>query len=118
VDVNIDKNVDDPDTASAETRADREAANMLIPRAQLDSFIARVGPLYSKDRINRFANRIGIHPGIIVGQLQYRKEIPYSANREMLVPVREIVIGEALTDGWGKTVGTGVGGSANAHKKD
>jgi len=110
--------IDDPETAAVEARADSEAANMLIPREQLNSFITRVGPLYSKDRINRFANRIGIHPGIIVGQLQYRKEIPYSANREMLAQVREIVIQEALTDGWGKTVGTWIGETRNANKED
>jgi HTH-type transcriptional regulator/antitoxin HigA len=112
IDVNINEKPDDPETASAEIRADHEAADMLISSAELNSFISRVGPLYSKDRINRFANKLGIHPGIIVGQLHYRREIPYSANTEMLVPVRDIVIAEALTDGWGKMVATWTGKGA------
>ncbi|MFT5093639.1 MAG: hypothetical protein ACI93T_002468, partial [Porticoccaceae bacterium] len=40
-------------------------------------------------------------PGIIVGQLQYRKAISYSHSREMLVPVRDLVTNVAITDGWG-----------------
>jgi HTH-type transcriptional regulator/antitoxin HigA len=45
-----------------------------------------------------------IHPGIIVGQLQYRKELGYSALRELLPKVRDIVIGTALTDGWNQII--------------
>lgn len=58
-------------------RADREAANLLVRVGALKSFIIRVGPMYSKDKITRLANRIEMHPGIIVGQLQHRGEIGY-----------------------------------------
>jgi hypothetical protein len=51
-------------------------------------------------RINRFANRLVIHPGIIVGQLQNRGEIRFQAIRDTLVKVRQNVVSEALTDGW------------------
>jgi HTH-type transcriptional regulator / antitoxin HigA len=85
----------------AERRADEGASAMLIDPDELKSFILRVGPLYSKERINQFANRIKIHPGIIVGQLQHRGEIGFRANREMLVKIRESVTPVALTDGWG-----------------
>jgi HTH-type transcriptional regulator/antitoxin HigA len=87
-----------------EERADREAAGLLIPTDAIESFVRRVGPMYSKERINQFANRVKIHPGIIVGQLQRRDEIGYSANREMLVKVRDIVAPAAVTDGWGHTI--------------
>ena len=87
-----------------ERRANEEAAGSLIAAKDIDSFIRRVGPLYSKQRIVQFANRIKIHPGIIVGQLQKRDEIGYSANREMLTKVREVVAQTALTDGWGRTI--------------
>lgn len=90
---------------AVERRADREAAAAWIDPPDLESFIARVGPLYSKKRINQFANRIRIHPGIILGQLQHRGEIRYSSNREMLVKVRENLTREALTDGWGYSMG-------------
>jgi HTH-type transcriptional regulator/antitoxin HigA len=84
-----------------EQRADKDAAEALVPKAKLDDFIARIGPLYSKRSIVGFATVIGVHPGIVVGQLHHRDEIPYSHNREMLEKVREIVCGAALTDGWG-----------------
>ena len=87
-----------------ELRADREAASTWLDPSELESFVVRVGPLYSKARINQFANRIHVHPGIIVGQLQYRGELGYQACRDTLVKVRAVVAAEALTDGWGHTV--------------
>lgn len=87
-----------------ERRANEHAASALIPTHELDSFIRRVGPLYSKVRIVQFAHRIKIHPGIIVGQLQHRGEISFRTNREMLAKIRNIVISTALTDGWGRTI--------------
>jgi HTH-type transcriptional regulator/antitoxin HigA len=87
-----------------EERADAEAAAGLIPKKDMDSFVRRVGPLYSKDRINRFANRMKIHPGIIVGQLQKRGEIGWGANREMLAKIRQYIIPAAVTDGFGYSI--------------
>lgn len=87
-----------------ERRADESAADSLVPSVEIDSFIRRVGPLYSKARINQFAHRIKIHPGIIVGQLQHRGEIGFGSNREMLAKVRSHVIGTALTDGWNQAI--------------
>jgi HTH-type transcriptional regulator/antitoxin HigA len=90
-------------TADMEVRADREAADFLIPKAMLDSFVLRVRPLYSKTRVIQFAHRAKIHPGIVTGQLQHRGELAWTANREMLVKVRSAIISTALTDGWGCT---------------
>jgi HTH-type transcriptional regulator/antitoxin HigA len=84
--------------------ADAGAAAMLIPPDELESFIKRIGPLYTKDRIIQFAHRIKIHPAIIVGQLQHRGEIGYHANREMLSKVKQYVLPASITDGWGHTV--------------
>jgi HTH-type transcriptional regulator/antitoxin HigA len=89
------------DKPEIEQRADKMACAFLIPPQELDSFVIRVKPLYSKVRINQFANRINIHPGIVVGQLQHRDEIGYQHSREMLVKVRDIVTSTAITDGWG-----------------
>ena len=47
-----------------------------------------------------FAGKVSIHPGVVVGQLQYRKAISYSHSREMLSPVRDLVTEVARTDGW------------------
>src|SRR5205807_2566075 len=93
-----------PQLPEIEERANAEATCLFFPGDSLQSFILRVGPIYSKDRINQFANRVKIHPGIIVGQLQRRQEIAYSVNREMLVKVREFVTATATTDGWNNTI--------------
>jgi HTH-type transcriptional regulator/antitoxin HigA len=95
-------------TSEDERRANAEASASLIPPEELDSFIRRVAPLYSKQRIVQFAHRIKIHPGIVVGQLQHRGEISYSTNREMLVKIRTDVIETALTDGWGNIISPSV----------
>ncbi|HVR07846.1 MAG TPA: XRE family transcriptional regulator, partial [Thermoanaerobaculia bacterium] len=58
-------------------------------------------PLYYKEKIRGFASRIGVHPGLVVGQLQHRGEISFAHNREMLAKVRNAVTRSALTDGWG-----------------
>ncbi len=89
-----------------EREADAFAARTLIPPEELESFIARVGPLYSQQKIRRFAGQLRVHPGIVVGQLQFRSEIDYSQHRRMLAPVRDIITQAALTDGWGHTVPT------------
>lgn len=83
-----------------EKRADREAIAFLIPPEKLESFIVRLRPRFSKKRVIQFAKLHGIHPGIVVGQLQYREEIKYSHSREMLVSVRDILTATAVTDGW------------------
>jgi HTH-type transcriptional regulator/antitoxin HigA len=89
---------------AAEDRANTAAAASLIPARELESFMRRVGPFYSKNRVVQFANRMRIHPGIIVGQLQNRSELGYMALREYLVKIRENVVSTALTDGWGQSI--------------
>ncbi|MEK7996069.1 MAG: HigA family addiction module antitoxin [Planctomycetota bacterium] len=84
-----------------EKNADLFAVGFLVDQAQLEDFIARVHPLYSKEKIAAFAKRIGVHPGMVVGQLQRRRKISYAHCREMLVKVRDIITSMALTDGWG-----------------
>ncbi|HZZ81471.1 MAG TPA: HigA family addiction module antitoxin [Gemmataceae bacterium] len=85
----------------AEQRADTEATQFLVPRSEMDSFVARVAPLFYRPKINQFANRIKVHPGIIVGQLQRRGVLHYSQQRESLVKVRDMLIPNAMVDGWG-----------------
>lgn len=88
----------------AEKRANSDAANSLVTTTELDSFVRRVGPLYPKTRVIQFANRLRTHPGIIVGQLQHRRELGYMALREFLVKIREYVTSTTLTDGWGNAI--------------
>ncbi|MCL4198884.1 MAG: HigA family addiction module antidote protein [Phycisphaerales bacterium] len=96
-----------PDKPAFEKAADSFASSFLIPDAQLSSFIARVRPLYSKKKIEGFAAVQQVHPGLVVGQLQYRKEISYANLRAYLVKVRAHLLETVLSDGWGVTPPTG-----------
>jgi HTH-type transcriptional regulator / antitoxin HigA len=87
-----------------ERKADKAASEFLLPAARLNEFATRVRPRYSKQAIVDFAQQAGVHPGIVVGRLQFRHDIPFSHSREMLEKVRDVVVGVALTDGWGCTV--------------
>ncbi len=107
-DLNSEAAIPEEGKPAFERRADEESAAMLIDPEKLKSFILRVSPMYSKERINQFANRIKMHPGIIVGQLQHRKQIGWHANRDMLAKIRNIVIPAAVTDGWGETINPSV----------
>ncbi len=91
------------DKPDIEKEADHFASDFLVPSGEIENFILRVRPLYSKVRINQFANRIGVHPGIVVGQLQHRREIGWDHSREMLVRIREHIASTAYVDGWGSS---------------
>lgn len=97
LDLDIMKN----DTVSEEERdADQGASSFLIPPEELKDFIARVKPLISTSQIKAFANRIGVHMGVVVGQLQHRKLIDWGRNRSALVKIRSIITETATYDGW------------------
>ena len=89
------------DKSEVEKRADQFAEGFLVEKVEIEKFIRRFSPLYSKQKIKNFSARIGVHPAIVLGQLQYRKEVDWTHSREMLVKVREIAIAGTLTDGWG-----------------
>jgi len=105
----VDEEVLSPGTKpEPEIRADKRAVESLIPQDRLDDFCLRAGPFYSKIRILGFASLIGVHPGIVVGQLHKRgpenRGLAYTHLRNFLVPIRKLISQHALTDGWGRTV--------------
>ena len=104
IDSEMDQSRSDDARPEQEKRVDKAVASFLVPQDQLSDFIVRVKPFYSKTKIRGFAMRLGIHPGLVVGQLQYRDEISYAHDREMLEVVREIITRTALADGWGDVV--------------
>jgi len=61
---------DDP----REQNANRFATNSLIP----DVHAARLSSLKSREKVETFAESIGIAPGIVVGRMQCEGHIPYS----------------------------------------
>lgn len=88
----------------AEIRASVEAADALVPHEKLERFITMYAPRFSEASINNFATQIQIHPGIIVGQLQHRRQIGYNQHHRLMVRIREMVTELAFTDGWGHPV--------------
>ena len=102
IDTNMGERI--PSQPEYEKRIDRSASQALIALGELDDFVVRAGPLYSTKSIRGFASRMGVHPGIVVGQLQHREELHYSNFRKLLAPVRDLITGAALTDGWGHSV--------------
>jgi HTH-type transcriptional regulator/antitoxin HigA len=89
------------DVPAQERRANEAAADFIVPRDKLKSFVARVAPLYSEHRVLQFASSIGVHPGLVVGQLHGTDNLPHTHFRKFLVKVRSIITSTALTDGWG-----------------
>ena len=77
------------DKPAEEQEADDQACEWLLPQDEVDAFVAETKPYFSKAAIVAFADNMGVHPGIVVGRLQYLKEIPYSHSRGMLGKVRE-----------------------------
>jgi len=89
---------DDTDLPEKEIRANKEAAELLVPMKELASFIE--GGVLSRSAIIAFATKIGIHPGVVLGQLQHRGLVGWSASRDLLEPIREIIVQTVQTDGW------------------
>lgn len=75
---NLDK-LDEVDVE--EQAANRIAGDCLIPSAKFVTFIERTRPHFGYSAIERFANSIGRHPGIISGRLQRDKLIGYDRRK-------------------------------------
>lgn len=105
-DVEPDSDVQERSTSLAgdrEKTANRAAEEFCVPREILDDFIESVGPFYSSRNIAAFAESVGVHPGIVVGQLHSRNKLAFTHHRRLLAGVRLFVIETAVADGWGNT---------------
>lgn len=93
-----------------ESQTNAETCAMLVPQDKLVSFIVRTSPLFSREKIIRFAQANNVHPGIVLGQLHHRYiktgEGVHPKNlRDLLVPIRQLIVGQTITDGWGHQPG-------------
>ncbi len=86
--------------SAEEVAANTAAANFCVSPEEMTGFIARVTPFFKEERVVLFAQRLNVHPGIVVGQLQRRLR-RYDLFRKYQVKVRQFVTSSALTDGWG-----------------
>lgn len=83
-----------------EAVANAAGAEFCVPKAELDNFIVRISPFFKEERVLLFAQRLQIHPGLVVGQLQ-RHLGRYDLFRKYQAKVRPFVTASARTDGWG-----------------
>jgi addiction module HigA family antidote len=79
--------------------ANNAASDFCVP--ELDDFINRMAGYLARNKVAAFAQRVGVHPGLVVGQLHFREELPYSNLRKHLVKVRQYLSETTMTDGWG-----------------
>ena len=89
------------DRTPEEDAANTAAAEFCTPQGELSDFLDRVGPAIPEERVVLFADRIGVHPGLVVGQLHNRFQ-RYHFLRKYLSRVRDIVVPNAMTDGYGR----------------
>ena len=80
--------------------ANAAGAEFCVPCAELSGFVARVAPFFAEERVVQFAQRINVHPGLVVGQLQRRLN-RYDLFKKYQVKIRSFVTSSAPTDGWG-----------------
>ncbi|MBN2385802.1 MAG: HigA family addiction module antidote protein [Anaerolineales bacterium] len=96
----------EPENLSEDEKvANLAAAEFCISQEELENFIAGVSPLFSRARVLAFARKQGVHPGLVVGQLQ-RHLKRYDLFRPMLVSVKNIITPVAMTDGYGHVLPT------------
>ena len=99
IDQEIDGDVSDQ-IPEEERIANQAGAEFCVDQSEMSGFIARVTPFFKEDRVLLFAQRLNVHPGLVVGQLQ-RRLVRYDLFRKHQVKVRSFVTSSARTDGWG-----------------
>jgi HTH-type transcriptional regulator / antitoxin HigA len=92
--------VDGPGLPKEELIANRAATEFCIPQDELVEFIAQRNPFISERDVLSFARRVDVHPGLVVGQIHSRTG-RYDFLRRYLVKIRQFILPEAITDGWG-----------------
>lgn len=84
-----------------EVSANTAAAEFCVPQDRLEDFIARKGPYISRKDVVGFARSIEVHPGLVVGQLQWKLQ-RFDLFRSFLVSIRDKIVPVAMTDGYGQ----------------
>jgi HTH-type transcriptional regulator/antitoxin HigA len=90
-----------------EKRANDAAAEFCVPRTRLASFLARKGNFISEQDVIGFAASLEIHPAIVVGQIQYKRQ-NYAWLRKYQTGIRSCLMDWKYVDGWGRLVPTGL----------
>lgn len=104
----VDLDLGSPSSVESEEErlANTVAAEFCVPQTKMDSFYLRKNPFFSEKDVLAFSKILQLHPGLVVGQLQKRIQ-RYNFMRNQLVPVRALIEGDAMIDGWGHYVPVG-----------
>lgn len=95
-------------TVSEEERiANKAAANFCFSAQEFDSFIVRKQPFFYERDLVGFARRMQVHPGIVVGRVQWHTG-RYNFLRKYQVKIRQFVASAAVMDGWGQVAPMGM----------
>lgn len=95
-----------PNVSEEERLANGAASDFCVPANQMKAFIDRKAPLFSERDMVGFARSIGVHPGLVAGQLQHRTQ-RYERVRQHLAKIRSYVLPTAYVDGWGTVAPVG-----------
>jgi len=101
----VDRNMGEArsDVSLEELRADVAAADFCVPASDMADFVVRHNPIFHEQHVVNFARRMGVHPGLVVGQVQ-RRTGKWKLFRKHLVSVRPIISTVAMTDGYGQRI--------------
>ena len=83
--------------------ANEAAAAFCVPTAKLESFLTRKYPFYYEKDVLAFAQLNGIHPGLVVGQMQHKLQ-RYDYLKKYQVRIRHWVLPGAIADGWKQSI--------------
>jgi len=83
-----------------EKLANKDASEFCIDQEEMEKFFIRKKPYFYARDVIAFANKLGVHPGIVVGQIQNRTK-NYRYLKIHQVSIREILLSSATYDGWG-----------------
>ena len=89
-----------------ERMANEAAADFCVPASQMSAFVERKAPFFAERDLLGFAKTLGVHPGLVCGQLQHKTK-RYDLFRKHLVAVRKHISPSAMVDGWGDVVPVG-----------
>lgn len=106
LDIELEGRADDS-VVEEERVANVAAAAFAVPPEKMDAFVARKAPFFAERDILGFASTLGVHPGLVAGQLQHRTQ-RYDHFRSHLVKIRSIVAPGAMVDGWGDIAPVGL----------
>jgi hypothetical protein len=66
-----------PGDDKEEAEANHWAANLLVPQQEIEKFVSAGS--FDLESVTMFSEKIDVAPGIVVGQLQNRKAVPWNS---------------------------------------